>query len=54
MAGDHFLVSPPLTIRADEVEVLLERLGRAMAHFDRALADEATVSAPRPQEVRAS
>ncbi|WP_444984119.1 aminotransferase family protein [Halomonas mongoliensis] len=51
MAGDHFLVTPPLTICADEVETLLERLGRAMARFDRALADEATA---QPMEVRQS
>ena len=46
VAGDHFLVTPPLTIRADEVETLLERLDRAMARFDRALADEAGAAAP--------
>ncbi|MCG6657273.1 aspartate aminotransferase family protein [Halomonas campisalis] len=54
VAGDHVLVTPPLTIRTDEVETLLERLGRAMARFDRALADEATVVSPQPMEARPS
>ncbi|WP_249975310.1 aspartate aminotransferase family protein [Vreelandella olivaria] len=37
IAGDHFLVCPPLTIQAQEVDTLLERLERAMARFDQAL-----------------
>lgn len=35
LAGDHFLVSPPFTITADEVELLLERLGRALERLER-------------------
>lgn len=35
LEGDHFLISPPLTIAADEVDVLLERLGRALERLDR-------------------
>ncbi|WP_254277166.1 aspartate aminotransferase family protein [Halomonas sp. 3H] len=54
VAGDHFLVTPPLTITAAEVETLLERLARAMARFDRALADEAAAPNARPTEVRPS
>ncbi|MBB3331607.1 adenosylmethionine-8-amino-7-oxononanoate aminotransferase [Halomonas campaniensis] len=54
VAGDHFLVTPPLTITAAEVETLLERLARAMARFDRALADEAAAPTARPTEVRPS
>ncbi|MGM0982450.1 MAG: aspartate aminotransferase family protein [Pseudomonadota bacterium] len=56
MAGDHFLVTPPLTITAEEVETLLERLDRALARFDRSLSDEtgAAAAAARPSEVRAS
>ncbi|MGM0985545.1 MAG: aspartate aminotransferase family protein [Pseudomonadota bacterium] len=50
VAGDHFLVTPPLTITAGEVEVLLERLARAMARFDEALADEAGAPTTRPTE----
>ncbi|MFO8045337.1 MAG: aspartate aminotransferase family protein [Halomonas sp.] len=49
VAGDHFLVSPPLTIHAEEVETLLERLGCAMARFDRALVDAADDAALTPQ-----
>ena len=37
VAGDHFLVCPPLTIQPEEVDTLLERLARAMARFDQAL-----------------
>ncbi|MDR9440288.1 MAG: aspartate aminotransferase family protein [Halomonas sp.] len=56
VAGDHFLVTPPLTITAEEVKVLLGRLDRAMRRFDRALADEADVAAltARPTEGRPS
>lgn len=54
VAGDHFLVTPPLTIRADEIDTLLERLGRAMARFDRALADEAAASPLPTLETRPS
>ncbi|WFM70170.1 aspartate aminotransferase family protein [Halomonas sp. CKK8] len=50
VAGDHFLVTPPLTITAGEVEVLLERLARAMARFDEALVDEAGAPTARPTE----
>ncbi|NIC07580.1 aspartate aminotransferase family protein [Billgrantia bachuensis] len=34
VAGDHFLVTPPLTIRADDIAELLARLERAMYRFD--------------------
>lgn len=49
IAGDHFLVSPPLTIQANEVETLLERLERAMARFEQALS---TPAAPPAQPYR--
>ncbi|UYG05286.1 aspartate aminotransferase family protein [Halomonas sp. LR3S48] len=42
VAGDHFLVTPPLTIDAANTAELLARLERAMARFDR----EVTVSTP--------
>ncbi|MGR4068905.1 aspartate aminotransferase family protein [Billgrantia sp. C5P2] len=42
VAGDHFLVTPPLTISAADTAELLARLERAMARFDR----EMTVSTP--------
>ncbi len=49
LAGDHFLVSPPFTITADEVELLLERLGRALERLEREaiapLLNEATATA---------
>lgn len=35
LAGDHFLVSPPFTINANEVALLLERLERALTRLDR-------------------
>lgn len=35
MAGDHFLVTPPLTIDAADTAELLARLERAMRRFDR-------------------
>ncbi|MBE0490408.1 MAG: aspartate aminotransferase family protein, partial [Halomonas sp.] len=54
VAGDHFLVTPPLTITADEVGTLLERLALAMARFDRALADGAAAFTARPTEGRPS
>ncbi|CAM3888902.1 aspartate aminotransferase family protein [Vreelandella rituensis] len=41
IAGDHFLVCPPLTIQANEIETLLERLERAMARFEQALSTPA-------------
>lgn len=34
MAGDHFLVCPPLNISEQDVCVLLERLSRALERFD--------------------
>ena len=48
IAGDHFLVCPPLTIQTEEVDTLLERLARAMARFDQAL----TAPALHPQPSR--
>ena len=33
--GDHFLVCPPLTIDADDTDVLLERLSRTCARLER-------------------
>ena len=33
LAGDHFLVSPPLTITADEVGVILDLLDRTLSDF---------------------
>ncbi|MDX1466364.1 MAG: aspartate aminotransferase family protein [Halomonas sp.] len=48
LAGDHFLVSPPFTISEHEIELLLERLGRALDRLDREvvapLLDEATAT----------
>ncbi|WP_111412440.1 aspartate aminotransferase family protein [Billgrantia lactosivorans] len=38
VAGDHFLVTPPLTIDAADTAELLARLERAMRRFDRELA----------------
>ncbi|MCE8001405.1 aspartate aminotransferase family protein [Billgrantia ethanolica] len=38
MAGDHFLITPPLTIDAADTAELLTRLERAMQRFDRELA----------------
>ena len=46
VAGDHFLVTPPLTISADEVALLLERLGRAMARFERSLEADDSLTVP--------
>lgn len=34
IAGDHFLVTPPLTIGAADIDVLLARLARTCARFD--------------------
>lgn len=34
LAGDHFLVSPPLNISAQEVDILLERLTRAIERLE--------------------
>ncbi|MDX1817810.1 MAG: aspartate aminotransferase family protein, partial [Marinobacter sp.] len=34
VAGDHFLVSPPLNITEQEVDILLERLSRAMERLE--------------------
>lgn len=48
MSGDHFLVSPPFTISANETALLLERLERALARLD----DE--VIAPLRHELLAS
>ncbi|NYS61993.1 aspartate aminotransferase family protein [Vreelandella salicampi] len=47
IAGDHFLVCPPLTIQAHEVDTLLERLERAMAGFDQ------TLTTPPPSALHA-
>ncbi|QOR38352.1 aspartate aminotransferase family protein [Billgrantia diversa] len=41
VAGDHFLVTPPLTIGADDITELLARLERAMCRFDLELKREA-------------
>ncbi|PMR72280.1 aspartate aminotransferase family protein [Billgrantia endophytica] len=34
LAGDHFLVTPPLTIDAQDLEILLARLERALTRLD--------------------
>lgn len=45
VAGDHFLVAPPLTIDADDTAELLERLARALVRFDREVAAPASTEA---------
>ncbi|MGM0783201.1 MAG: aspartate aminotransferase family protein [Pseudomonadota bacterium] len=45
VAGDHFLVAPPLTIDADDTAELLERLTRALERFDREVAATASAEA---------
>ncbi|MGM0702224.1 MAG: aspartate aminotransferase family protein [Pseudomonadota bacterium] len=45
VAGDHFLVAPPLTIGADDTAELLERLARALVRFDREVAAPASAEA---------
>ncbi len=37
LAGDHFLISPPLTISAVEVDLILELLDMALAEFQRTM-----------------
>ncbi|WP_321390139.1 aspartate aminotransferase family protein [Emcibacter sp.] len=38
LAGDHFLVSPPLTITADEIGIVLELLDKTLDDFQRSVA----------------
>ncbi|RDB43710.1 aspartate aminotransferase family protein [Halomonas sp. DQ26W] len=48
VAGDHFLVTPPLTIDAADTAELLERLERAMLRFDREVNASANANALTP------
>ncbi|MBA2778670.1 aspartate aminotransferase family protein [Billgrantia kenyensis] len=48
VAGDHFLVTPPLTIDAAGIAELLTRLERAMARFDREVNSAAPANALTP------
>jgi adenosylmethionine-8-amino-7-oxononanoate aminotransferase len=48
LAGDHFLVTPPLIIDAADTTELLDRLERAMVRFDREVAASAPASALTP------
>ncbi|AMD01675.1 aspartate aminotransferase family protein [Halomonas chromatireducens] len=48
VAGDHFLVTPPLTIDAADTAELLARLERAMVRFDHELSAAAPANALTP------
>jgi adenosylmethionine-8-amino-7-oxononanoate aminotransferase len=48
IAGDHFLVTPPLTIDAAGIAELLARLERAMARFGREVSSAASANALTP------
>lgn len=48
VAGDHFLVTPPLTIDAADTAELLARLERAMVRFDREVCASAPANAVTP------
>ncbi|WP_269321270.1 aminotransferase class III-fold pyridoxal phosphate-dependent enzyme [Halomonas sp. BC04] len=48
VAGDHFLVTPPLTIDAADTAELLARLERAMVRFDHELGTAVPASALTP------
>jgi len=38
LAGDHFLITPPLTITAEEIGIVLDLLDRTLIDFQRSLA----------------
>ena len=48
VAGDHFLITPPLTIDAADTAELLARLERAMVRFDREMRASAPANALTP------